>query len=92
MPLAGQHAEIEAADISSNGDEVEMEPTNHPELEKKIEAHSISLESKVCLLKLAFWSLLWHLWLGSLLLPVVDLRLTALPLRRFGARKGASTL
>ena len=51
-------AEIEAADISSDVVEDEMEPTNHPELEKKIEAHSISLESKVCLLKLASWSLL----------------------------------
>ena len=43
-------AEIEAADISRDGGEVEMEPTNHPELEKKIEAHFISLESKGCLL------------------------------------------
>ena len=46
-------AEIGAAVV---GDE--MEPTNHPEPEKNIEAHAISLESKVCLLKLAFWSLL----------------------------------
>ena len=58
MHLAGQHAEIDAVDISSDGGEVEMEPTNHPEPEKKIEAHAISLESKVCLLKLASWSLL----------------------------------
>ena len=51
-------AEIGAAVISSDVVEDEMEPTNHPEPEKNIEAHAISLESKVCLLKLAFWSLL----------------------------------
>ena len=52
------NAEIGAAVISSDVVGDEMEPTNHPELEKKTEAHAISLESKVCLLKLASWSLL----------------------------------